>query len=105
MEGVEGQQPEIEDQENLEEDDRYPRIYVAFVTAAIAEPFVNRRIHETLDAEIGDTEAELLAEIRDIRGRLEGVERQLHRMGARRAAQALGAAGEHRGGEIRLCGQ
>jgi hypothetical protein len=60
--------------------------FVAFVTAAIAERFVNRKVHEALD-DAGEGEAELLREVRDIRGRLEGVEGHLQRLVGRGEAQ------------------
>jgi voltage-gated potassium channel len=51
--------------------------FVAFVTAAIAERFVNREVREAVEEELGEAEAEILADVRDMRERLDRIERWL----------------------------
>jgi voltage-gated potassium channel len=53
--------------------------FVAFVTAAVAKRFIHREVQEAVEEEIGDAEAEMLADVRDMRQRLDRIERRLTR--------------------------
>ena len=52
---------------------------VAFITAAIAERFIDREVREAVQEGTGDADAEILADVRDMRKRLDRMEQALTR--------------------------